>query len=418
MPDRLKRVMGLWSAVLLGLGAMLGTGIYVSTGLAVEAAASLAIPALLIAALLALFNGLSSARLAAHHPVSGGTYEYGYRFLGHWPGFLAGWLFITAKSASAAAAALSFAAYFATLAGLPEVSSIPLGTALIVVITLVVLAGMRQSLVMNAVMVGVSLVALCALLYVALPAAVFTSVPDATTGSLPSLLEAAAILFVAFTGYGRIATLGEEARSPAVVIPRAIVVTVTLVFLLHLLVLLAVIGAMDAERAGQSARDGRLLAELAGAFGYDSVALLVSVGALFALAGVLLNLLLGISRVLLAMSRRNDLPRRFAVIAANGSSAPAATLLAGAIVLVIVLQGNIFLAWSFSAFTVLLYYAITNLAALVVANTVRQKAVSLAGLAGCLSLSWFVDARALLAGAVLLAAGAAWHFIARRVADS
>lgn len=418
MPDRLKRVMGLWSAVLLGLGAMLGTGIYVSTGLAVEAAASLAIPALLIAALLALFNGLSSARLAAHHPVSGGTYEYGYRFLGHWPGFLAGWLFITAKSASAAAAALSFAAYFATLAGLPEVSSIPLGTALVVVITLVVLAGMRQSLVMNAVMVGVSLVALCALLYVALPAAVFTSAPDATTGSLPSLLEAAAILFVAFTGYGRIATLGEEARSPAVVIPRAIVVTVTLVFLLHLLVLLAVIGAMDAERAGQSARDGRLLAELAGAFGYDSVALLVSVGALFALAGVLLNLLLGISRVLLAMSRRNDLPRRFAVIAANGSSAPAATLLAGAIVLVIVLQGNIFLAWSFSAFTVLLYYAITNLAALVVANTVRQKAVSLAGLAGCLSLSWFVDARALLAGAVLLAAGAAWHLIARRVADS
>src|SRR5690606_5873916 len=184
----------------------------------------------------------------------------------------------------------------------------------------------------NAVMVGVSLVALCALLYVALPAAVFTSVPNATTGSLPSLLEAAAILFVAFTGYGRIATLGEEARSPAVVIPRAIVVTVTLVFLLHLLVLLAVIGAMDAERAGQSARDGRLLAGLAGAFGYDSVALLVSVGALFALAGVLLNILLGISRVLLAMSRRNDLPRRFAVIAANGSSAPAATLLAGAIV--------------------------------------------------------------------------------------
>lgn len=408
--QRLSRVLGLPGAVLLGLGAMLGTGIYVSTGLAVEAASWLALPALVIAALLAMANGLSSARLAARHPVSGGAYEYGYVFLGHWPGFLAGWLFVIAKAASAGAAALSFAAYLGAITG-TDAWQPGVAVLLVVIVTLIVLLGLRQSVIANGLMVGVSLLALLSLLACALPTVEpATPTPDVKTRSM---LEAAAMLFVAFTGYGRIATLGEEVKSPRSTIPRAIVATIIIAGVLCLLVLISIAGNMMPATAGGAARDGELLARLAASLGHPRIAMLVSCGALFALVGVLLNLVLGISRVLLAMARRGELPGRLAVIDEGGNSAPMATLLAGVIIVLVVMRGSVFLAWSLSAFTVLLYYAITNLAALKIARTRAKAMVSMLGLAGCLALAPFVDAAAWRDGFLLLVAGAGWHFVAR-----
>ena len=98
----LRREVGLPGAVLLGLGSMVGTGVFVSVGIAAGVAGPSVIAATLLAALLAAANGLSSAQLAAAHPVSGGTYEYGYVYLRPWAGFTAGWVFLVAKSASAA----------------------------------------------------------------------------------------------------------------------------------------------------------------------------------------------------------------------------------------------------------------------------------------------------------------------------
>lgn len=77
----LKRELGLWGATLTGLGSMIGTGLFVSLGIATDLAGPWVLIALILAAAIALCNGLSSAQLAASHPVSGGTYEYGYRYL-------------------------------------------------------------------------------------------------------------------------------------------------------------------------------------------------------------------------------------------------------------------------------------------------------------------------------------------------
>lgn len=111
MNSELRRDINTPGAVLMGLGSIIGTGIFVSVAIATQVAGSGIIIAIVIAAILATFNGLSSAQLAAAHPVSGGTYEYGYRFLGSWFGFTAGWMFLVAKSASAATAVLGCIGY-------------------------------------------------------------------------------------------------------------------------------------------------------------------------------------------------------------------------------------------------------------------------------------------------------------------
>ena len=99
---QLKRELGVLGATLMGLGSIVGTGVFVSIGIAAGIAGPAVILAIAIGALVATCNGLNSAQLAANHPVSGGTYEYGYKYLTPWLGFTAGWMFLLAKTASAA----------------------------------------------------------------------------------------------------------------------------------------------------------------------------------------------------------------------------------------------------------------------------------------------------------------------------
>src|SRR5688500_8673005 len=148
----LKRELGLWGAVLLGLGSIIGTGIFVSLAIATEIAGSGVLIALVIAALLATANGLSSAQLAASHAVSGGTYEYGYKYLNPWLGWAAGWLFVCAKTASAATAALGVVMYGAVLSGATLSPLVTSGFALVIAIVIgfVVISGLRRSSFVNA----------------------------------------------------------------------------------------------------------------------------------------------------------------------------------------------------------------------------------------------------------------------------
>lgn len=418
---QLARVLQAPGAVLLGLGAIIGTGVYVSIGIAAGVAGAMIVPALAIAAIIALCNGLSSAQLAAVHPVSGGTYEYGYRFLNGWFGFSAGWLFLVAKSASAATAALGFAGYFRSLMGISGAWQIPLALVLIAGITLVVLAGMRNSSRVNAVLVTVSVVALLIFVWSASPVAwmnretLIHDVWPASGEETLSLLHAAALMFVAFTGYGRVATLGEEVVEPRTTIPHAIIWTVLLSFALYVIVAAVAVGSTDANALGVAARDGLPLSWVAQQLEKPVVANIIAIGALFAMAGVLLNLVLGLSRVVLAMARRRDMPARLAILNTSSISAPAAVVVVGTVIALIALSGDIRAAWSFSAFTVLIYYAITNLAALRVlaADRFIPRAISVAGLVGCFALAWFVEMHIWLTGLAIVALGLGWHWVAQ-----
>lgn len=421
-------------AVMLGLGSIVGTGVFISIGVAAGIAGPNVLWAILIAALVAICNGLSSAQLAAAHPVSGGTYEYGYRWLTPALGFTAGWLFLCAKSASAATAALGLAGYLRTTTGIfgsvnetvAYVAQIGVALLMLVVMTGVVLVGIKRTSAINSVIVTITLAVLLTFLAVGMGPAIgaakenlagmfpMGAVGDVEAGTIYSMLSAAAVMFVAYTGYGRIATMSEEVAEPRVTIPRAMILTLIISMLLYLSVGFVAVATIGADRLDSAT--GRWAAPLllvSDSFGRPWAARLLGLGAITAMLGVMLNLLLGLSRVVLAMARRADLPVYFSGINSRGVPIRA-TLLVTAMTGSLVCIGDVRLSWSFSAMTVLIYYALTNLCALRIQpqDRIFPAWPAWIGLLSCLSLAMFIRWEVLIAGAIAVSLGFAWRKIA------
>ena len=414
----LARVVGVPGAVLMGLGSILGAGIFVSIGIAAGVAGPSVVTAVVLAAIVATFNGLSSAQLAASHPVSGGTYEYGYRYLNPGIGFTAGWMFLCAKSASAATAALGFAGYVLSAFGVENtILLIVLGIAIVATLSAIVAGGMKRSKLTNAIIVLFTLLVL--ILFVILGAPI--AIANATSRYFPlfdadgvgALLHGTALIFVAYTGYGRIATLGEEMRDPAQNIPRAIIITLLLTMILYVSVVAVSVGVIGANGLFEATRTAAApLEAVAENFAVPGISWLIAMAAITAMVGVLLNLLLGLSRVMLAMGRRQDLPTWFAHV--DDKSPRRAVIVTGALIIGLILIGNVRTTWSFSAFTVLIYYALTNLAALRLPARQRlfPRIIPILGLLSCLGLAFWIEPAIWIIGLGLIALGLAWHFFA------
>lgn len=411
--QELERVVGLGGATALGLGSILGTGVFVSIGLAANVAGPAVVVAVVLAAGIATCNGMSSAQLAAAHPVSGGTYEYGHEFLNPAAGFIAGWMFLCAKSASAATAALGLSAYLLFALGLGgRWVGIGLAIGLVALMTAVVLSGLRRSNRVNAAIVAVTIAALVAFIATGLSSVAgdLVETPMFWSDGAVGLLEATALMFVAYTGYGRIATLGEEVLEPRRTIPKAIITTLAVSALLYVGVALVIVGT----GAWATMTGGAPLEAIAQSLGHDAVAAVVAVGAVTAMLGVLLNLILGLSRVLLAMGRRGDMPAATGRI--SSGTPRVAVVVIGVIVAALALIGDVMTTWSFAAFTVLIYYAITNFAALKLPADKRlyPRWVSVVGLVSCLFVAFWVDPAVWLTGVGVLAAGLGWRVVWRR----
>lgn len=411
----LKRQVGLLGAVGMGLGSILGTGVFVSIGLGAGVAGPSVVLSIMVAALLAMCNGLSSAQLAASHPVSGGTYEYGYRWLNPTLGFIAGWMFLCAKGASAATAALGCAGYFARFADLPVDRLFPF-TALGVLLltTMLVLIGLRRTNVVNTLLVTCTFIVLLIFIVACFPRSEVVGNREQLLqtfqlgNSKQAFAEACALMFVAFTGYGRIATLGEEVKAPERTIPRAIIVTLLISSVLYVAVAFVCVTNLDSQVLSEitisSAAPLEFVAEHTG---HPQVAWIVSMGAVTAMVSVLLNLILGLSRVALAMGRRGDLPRQLSYVNEKTASPTIAVIFVSLVIGALVMIGNVKLTWSFSAFTVLIYYSLTNLAAtrLTPAERLYSPLFAWCGLLGCMSLAFWVEPKAWVSGLVLIAVG-------------
>ncbi|MFB8793776.1 MAG: APC family permease [Microcoleus sp.] len=418
----LKRELDVFGATLMGLGSILGTGVFVSIGMAAEIAGSGVIIAVAIAALVAVCNGLNSAQLAANHPVSGGTYEYGYKYLNPWLGFTAGWLFLLAKTASAATAALGFAGYFLNVVGVADRTDLIL-TALVALatLTLIVLTGMRRSNIANIAIVSVTLLSLAVFVVAGLPEVSWEMPTVQNDSSSGSILHATALMFVAYTGYGRIATMGEEVREPQQTIPKAIILTLVLTMLLYVAVAIVFVGVGGVDKLSlQTATTAAPLEVIARSFRIPGVSQLLAVGAITAMLGVLLNLILGLSRILLAMGRRLDMPRVLARLNPSGTTPYVAVVAVEVAIALLILIGDVKTTWSFSAFNVLIYYAITNFAALQLSPTERlyPQWLAVVGLASCLFLAFWVQRQIWLIGLALIIAGLIWRAIVQLLANN
>jgi APA family basic amino acid/polyamine antiporter len=362
-----------------------------------------------VAALVAYCNATSSAQLAALYPESGGTYAYGRRRLSPFWGFLAGWGFVVGKVASCAAMALTFAEHAA-----PSVAR-PVAIAAVLALTGVNYVGIRKSALLTRAIVAAVLVALG----VVVAGALFGGQADPSRlwplrgASVHGVLQAAGFLFFAFAGYARIATLGEEVVEPRTTIPRAIPIALGIALLVYLAVAVSALLALDADAIATSAAP---LAEAVEAGRLASLSVVVRIGATVACLGVLLSLLLGVSRTAFAMAANRDLPPVLAAVHPRFQVPHRAEVAVGLVVAAVVLLADVRSAIGFSSFAVLHYYAVANAAAWTLAPDERRwpRGLAALGLLGCLALAFSLPLLSIASGAGVLLLGAALHGIVRR----
>ena len=406
----LQRRLGTADAVFIGLGSMIGAGVFAAFTPAAQAAGSGLLVGLVVAALVAACNALASAQLAAAYPTSGGTYVYGREQLGPWWGFLAGWSFVIGKTASCAAMALTFASYAA-----PAGWERPVAAVAVVALAAVNYRGVTRTAQLTRVIVVLVLVALA----VAVAATASTGLPRLaeldTSGLIAhgpyGILQSAGLLFFAFAGYARIATMGEEVRDPSRTIPRAIVIALSITIVVYAVVAVGLLGSLGADGLAASTAP---LREAATAWPWTSP--VVTVGAALASLGALLALIAGIGRTSLAMAREGDLPGWLAAVHPRFHVPHRAEAVLAVVVVALVLTVDLRGVIGFSSFGVLLYYFVANLSAFSQKREARMlpRTVFVIGAAACLTLVATLPLAAILGGLVVLAVGIGYRLIVRR----
>jgi basic amino acid/polyamine antiporter, APA family len=403
----LARRLGTGDAVVIGLGSMIGAGVFSAFAPAARAAGSGLLIGLALAAVVAYCNAVASAQLAAQYPTSGGTYVYGRERLGEWSGFVAGWGFVVGKIASCAAMALTFASY---AVGGSEWAVRLVALAAVVVLTAANYRGISRTAEAARVLVALSILAL---LVVVCTIAVDRDegvgrdgLSSWGTGGVYGVLQAAGLLFFAFAGYARIATLGEEVREPARTIPRAIPIALGIAIGLYLLVGIAALVALGPDALAVSTRP---LADAVDAVGAAWAVPIVRAGAAVASLGALLALVAGVGRTGLAMARNGDLPRWLDSVHPRYRVPDHAELAVAAVVSVLVLTTDLRGAIGFSSFGVLTYYAIANASAYSQDAAHRRwpRALNVMGLLGCAVLVVTLPWTAAIAGLAVFVIGVA-----------
>ncbi|SMF16690.1 APC family permease [Streptomyces sp. Amel2xC10] len=405
--SRLRRTLGVGDAVVIGLGSMIGAGVFAALAPAAAAAGSGLLPGLALAALIAYCNAMSSARLAARYPASGGTYVYGRERLGAFWGYLAGWSFVVGKTASCAAMALTVGAY------LWPGQAHAVAVAAVVALTAVNYGGVQKSAWLTRMIVAVVLAVLASVVVVCLGSGASDAgrLDVGASGGPGGVLQAAGLLFFAFAGYARIATLGEEVRDPARTIPRAIPLALGIALVVYACVAVAVLSVLGAGALGRAEAP---LADAVRAAGAPGLVPVVRVGAAVAALGSLLALILGVSRTCLAMARDRHLPGALAAVHPRFRVPHRAELAVGAVVAVLAATVDVRGAIGFSSFGVLVYYAVANASAWTLDPSPASRALPVVGLAGCLVLAFALPATSVVVGTGVLAVGVVAYGVRRR----
>ncbi|WGW11094.1 APC family permease [Saxibacter everestensis] len=433
----LSRRLGTLDAVVIGLGSMIGAGIFAAFTPAAEAAGGWLLLGLAIAAVVAFCNATSSAQLAAEYPRSGGTYVYGRERLGHWQGFLAGWGFVIGKTASCAAMALTFASYAA-----PAGWEKPVAVGAVLGLTAVNYCGVTRTARLTRVIVTLVLLALALGVTATLagnpgamagnpgavagnPAAMAgaTATPDAGNGaeatsplaSAYGILQSAGLLFFAFAGYARIATMGEEVRNPTRTIPRAIVISLLIAVVLYAIVGGALLLVLGSEGVAATATP---LATAVSLGSWVWAVPVVRFGAALAALGALLALIAGIGRTSFSMAREGDLPRWLAEVHPRFHVPHRAEVIVGVAVSVLVVTVDLREAIGFSSFGVLLYYFVANAAAFTQTGDSRRfpKWLQVAGAVLCCVLVVTLPPASVLGGVAVFLVGIGYRVIRRTIA--
>lgn len=408
--SRLRPTLGLFDAVAIGAGAIIGAGIFVVTGIAAGLAGPALVISMIIAAVISFFTALSFVELTSWLPTEGGAYEFASRLFSPFAGFLAGWIWVVSYIFVGSALSLAFSYYFTAL--FPALDSRLVAAAICITFTLINYAGIRHSATFNNALVSAKILILIVFCVVGL----FHLKGSNFTPFIPSgmgVFYGAYFIFFAYSGFGRVAVLGEEVKDARRNVPRSIVIALTVSTAIYLLVGVVAVGLIGAENLGRSKSP---LTEAIAVVGNPSLTSIVSLGGLLATASVLLTSILGVSRMTFAMARKGDLPQTLGKLHPRYDTPYYSILISGSIMTLLAVSVDLKGVVAVSNFTSLFYYALANVSALRLRVDARlyPKAVPAAGLVTCLALLAFVQPSAFVVGAACLVIGATYYMIRTR----
>jgi len=355
MAESLRREIGLFGAVAYGVGTILGAGVYALIGVASGYAGNAVWLSFAIAAGIALFSGLSYAKLASIFPSSGAEYVYveqafGSRF---WA-FIIGWLVLISSIISGAAVALGFGGYLYGLSGIPVAVG---ASMLLVAMAAINYLGIKESLAVNVLLTLIELLGVLIVIVLGagyLGAVDYGEMPNGLTG----VIGAVGLIFFAFIGFESLAKIGDEAKDPTRTIPRALILSLLITAALYVLVALSVVSIVPYQDLAASASP---LSEVALAASGQGVSLLLSVIALLATANTVLIILIASSRIAYGMSVRSALPSFLSQVHPDRGTPLAAIVLTAVASILFAFLGGIELTANVANFTIFMVFLAVNL---------------------------------------------------------
>jgi APA family basic amino acid/polyamine antiporter len=404
----LKREIGLFGATALGIGAIIGSGIFIVTGIVAGIAGPAMVISVVIAGIISLFSALSVAELSVFLPEEGGTYAFAQKLISPFAGYIAGWIWIFSNIFVGAAVSLGFAHYFATL--VPAVPVKIIAVIICVIFIIINYLGLKESTLLNNVLVTLKVLIL--LFFIAFGLGFFNIThftPTAPSG-MTGILSGAALIFFAYTGFARVTIMAEEVKEPEKTIPRSIYLALGISTFLYILVSVIAVGLVGTSALAQS---GSPLAAAITVTGSPAAVLLISSGAMIATASVLLTTILGISRIVFAMARNNDLPAFLSSISPRFSTPHYAIGITGAFMILAILSADLSLVVAVSTFAMLIFYFIANIAALRLPRKYQRypRIVPIIGAITCSGLAVFLTTNSWIIGMIGLAVGLVWYVI-------
>lgn len=340
----LRRTLGMWQLTMISVGATMGTGILVILGATVPIAGPAIWISFVIAGVTALLSAVSYAEMAGMVPVSGSSYSYTYATMGEGPAWLCGWCLVLEYAVSVAAVAVGAGEYVnetlrtfgmelpASLAGGPMEGGLVNLPALIVVVlaTLLLVRGMRESAIVNTIVVIIKAGILVFFSIVAFSAFNAGNFEPLLPMGAAGVTAAASSVFFSYIGFDAASTAGEEAKNPKRDLPRAIMLSMLIVTLTYVLVAVSAVGAREWQWFdGTEAALVQIVGELTG---QPLLVLVFAVAAVLAIASVVLTVLYGQTRILLSMSRDGLVPPVFSKVSPRTGTPVAGTYITGTLV--------------------------------------------------------------------------------------
>ncbi len=409
---RLKPKLGLWSATAINVGAIIGGGIFVVTGIVAGVAGSAFVISMVLAAVIALITALSFAQLTTWQPVEGSGYEYVRQLVSSFAGFLSGWMWMIGNTFAGAAVSLGFAYYLA--AAFPELSVKIVAVVVCLRFTALNSIGIRQSAVLNNILVVIKLAVLAffvafGLFYV--NSANFLPFQPLNAG----IVFGAYYIFFAYAGFARATVIAEEVEDAKRNVPRAVILSLAISTAVYILVGVIAVGLVGASSLAPSNTNSPLTYAI-GATGSSLAMQIVSLGGLVATASVLLTGILGVSRMAFSMARRDDLPRVLNLLSVRFGTPYVSIWIIGVVMALLAFFVDLTGVVVVSTFALLFWYVLVNLAAFRLKCDKRlcPRCLPVLGLSTCILLLiavWFVAPFAWGAGLICLVIGSAFYMV-------